>query len=426
MSKVVGSSSRWIASVVIGLSLLATPCLAKERELRVPLDHGIFRTDSIAPDVQASLGFGQVSWLHGSIDCRGVEGVQLVKALNESLHDGCNITVADDESALVVRMDADKLPGSVDEAKLAVRTFTAIAAPDATAAQKRFYGLTLPSDTKLVTDGSKPLVVLVHGLDCNRSNWMPMADMLRQGGFQVAYFTYPSDQALTDSAKALADQMTALHDMLPDVKVDFITHSMGALVARAFVEGDQYPKVGNVEKLIMLAPPNHGSKWAAFRVALEIEEHYKLWRDESDWSPTWAITDGLGEAGHDLRVDSAFLTAMNARPRRSSIAYTTITGDVHPAVRLSAKCAQGVADSIPDKARNRWGFRQFVGMMNDVADDLRQKKSSNDGPVSINSAKLDGVKDFNVVDGDHSTIYIPSKEGEVPPAWAIVVDRLRK
>ena len=75
---------------------------------------------------------------------------------------------------------------------------------------------------------------------------------------------------------------------------------MGGLVARAWVEGDAYVPE-SVGKLILIAPPNHGSRWASLRLILEAEEHYHLWRHEPDWSPaqseSWCF---LSRKGGDM------------------------------------------------------------------------------------------------------------------------------
>lgn len=413
-------------AIIFALLASAAPCSAKPRELRVPLEQGKLRSDDLTGNFRQHLGFGEVDWLNGDIDLRGIKGAVVVKALNAALGDGCNITLTDDESELVIRIDTARLPQDVDATKSAVRTFTAVANPEATAMQQRYYGLHLPLTREFVTDGSVPLVILIHGLDCNRSNWSPMAEMLTSEGFQVAYFAYPSDQALADSARDLTDQMAALRQTFPDVPVHLVAHSMGALVARSFVEGPDYPAIGGVKSLILLAPPNHGSKWAKLRAALEVQEHYKLWRDEPRWRPSWPITDGLGEAGRDLRAGSAFLAQLNAQPRRDEVRYTIITGNQHPALRMSANCVEAAASAVPSSARSHWGVRHYVRMMENVAEDLRETKSDSDGPVRVDSARLEGVNDFTVVEADHSTLYIPSEPGVRPQAWDVVVDRLKK
>ncbi|MDQ3439116.1 MAG: hypothetical protein M3478_02060 [Planctomycetota bacterium] len=330
-----------------GLLALAAPASAVSTSVKVPLHEGRLRTSDLSADVLNALGL-RGDLLAVEVDLTGLRGALLVKAWNKALGDGCNVAIDDD--ALVVNIDTDKLPGDVDEAKLATRVFTEVAAPNATAAQRASFGLLLPQ----TIDESRAMTILVHGLDCNRGNWFPMASYLEQQGHQVAYFTYASDQPLVDSAAVLRDNVAALREMYPNVLINVLAHSMGALVAREFVEGDGYVP-GSVERLILIAPPNHGSKWAALRWGLELEEHYYLWRDNPEWSPTWAITDGLGEAGRDLRAKSDFLKQLNGRPRRDGVHYSIIAGNQHPAARMAGSAVSGTARIIPRNARHLWG-----------------------------------------------------------------------
>src|SRR5438093_595157 len=101
-------------------------------------------------------------------------------------------------------------------------------------------------DVKL-NDGKLPLpligpveVGLLHGLDCSRSNWWAMSDLLSHEGYQVSYFTYPSDGPVEESVAMFTRQMRELRGNFPDMPVSIVAHSMGGLVARGYVEGGQY------------------------------------------------------------------------------------------------------------------------------------------------------------------------------------------
>jgi pimeloyl-ACP methyl ester carboxylesterase len=400
------------------LLALAAPASAISTTVKVPLREGRLHTSDLSADLLKRLCL-RGDLLAVEIDLTGLRGALLVKAWNKALGDGCNVAVEDD--ALVLNIDTDKLPDDVDEAKLATRIFTEVAAPSATAAQRASFGLLLPQ----TVDESRAMTILVHGLDCNRGNWFPMAGYLEQKGHQVAYFTYPSDQPLADSAAMLRDNVAAFRELYPNLPINVIAHSMGALVARDFIEGEDYVP-GSVERLILISPPNHGSKWAALRWGLELEEHYYLWRDNPDWSPTWTITDGLGEAGRDLKAKSPFLKQLNGRARRDGVRYTIIAGNQHPAARMAGSAVSGSARVIPKSARHLWGFRQTYNGLREAGEDLQESTARSDGPVTVKSTRLDGVNDHVVVHGDHTTIYIPADDKTEPPAWAIVNDRLSK
>jgi pimeloyl-ACP methyl ester carboxylesterase len=248
-----------------------------------------------------------------------------------------------------------------------------------------------------------------------------MSQCLNDEGYQVVYFTYPSDQPIADSAAFFARSMIMLRQAFPKTSVNVLAYSMGGLVSRAYIEGTDY--AGGVERLIMIGTPNRGSGWSRMRFALEFQEHYHLWRHEESWSPTWMITDGLGEAGRDLKPRSKFLTELNARPRREGVKYTIIAGDQHPARRKTAEWMECTASLVPKRAESWWGFRHYKDGLTRQANKVRNKSSEGDGPVSVKRARLAGVDDFVVVHADHASLYIA--EGKTPPAaWDTIRDRL--
>lgn len=301
----------------------------------------------------------------------------------------------------------------------AIREWTAAAAPQATAAQAATYGLLLPQNL----DINRPLVVLVHGLDCDRVNWSGMDRLLAGEGYQVACFTYPSDQPIADSAALFGKHMRALHEAFPRLAVNVLAYSMGGLVSRGYVEGDDY--AGGVRRLILIGTPNAGSGWSRLRGVLELQEHYHLWRHEPKWGPTWMITDGLGEAGRDLRPGSKFLRQLNARPRRQGVKYTIVCGDQHPARRVAADWIDCTASWVPKRASDWWGVRQGREALTRQANKVRDRASDGDGPVSVSRAKLEGVDDAVIVHADHVGLYLGSGN-EPPAAWDTIRDRLSR
>jgi pimeloyl-ACP methyl ester carboxylesterase len=405
-----------ITAVAVTLLALTMPASAATREARIPLHGGVLRSADLFSILSRELHLPDCHLGCGNVDLTGLNGSNFVAAVNESLGDGCHVSLGDD--ALVVHIDPDKLPADVRSAKHCARIFAAVCAPEATAKQRVYYGLWVPK----TIDTSRPLVVLIHGLDCDRLDWEPMIKLLRREGRQAAIFTYPSDQPIADSAKELGDRLLELRLHIPTVSFDFICHSMGGLVARQYVESEIYR--GGVEHLILLGTPNRGAKMATYRFALEVQEHYWLWRHEPDWSPSWMITDGLGEAGADLKPKSSFLRDLNSYPRRSSVKYTIIAGNQHPARAITATAIEGTASLIPRRASNWWGFRQTKAALENKAGRMRQSGKS-DGPVDVKSCRLRGVDDLVVVACDHEGHYNPVNGGP-PASWDVIRDRLSR
>jgi pimeloyl-ACP methyl ester carboxylesterase len=408
-------------AAAIALLFSTAVAAASPHEARVPLHDGKLRVADLSTKLVDELHLpAAVAHLPGTgseIDLRGVGGWLAVEAMNRSLGDGCQLTVSGD--ALVLHVDPQLLPHSLDSAKRAVRVFTATAAPVATAAQARHFGLHLPAKV----DPRQPMVILIHGLDMDDLEWQPIAELLNRSGYQVAYFGYPDDQPIADDAALLAQHLSALRESFPSLRLSIVTYSMGALVARACVEGPAYS--GRIEHLIMLAPPNHGSTWARYRILCEWREHWLLAMHDSDWSPTWMITDGLGEAGRDLMPDSAFLRELNAQPRRAGVRYTIIEGNEHPVRRITAEVVEGSERLIPNRVAGWWGFRQCRSGLAHLATSLSSKSDESDGPVTLASAALPGVSDIVIVHADHATIY--RSNGDQPPtAWQTIQDRLQR
>ncbi|HEX8520883.1 MAG TPA: alpha/beta fold hydrolase [Tepidisphaeraceae bacterium] len=406
---------RFVLTPLLALFSLVSVARAESHSATFRLEDGRLRSDEAMITLFEKLHLPGVGWGSYTVNLSSLEGSNFVTAVNESLGQGAHIDV--NQKALTLSVDPQKLPRNCDSAKHAARVFTENIAPKAYAEQKLLWGLSLPK----TIDERRRMVVLVHGLDCNKSNWWSMADLLGKEGYQVAYFTYPSDGPIEESVNLLADEMRALRAKHPNVPLSMIAHSMGGLVARAYVEGERY--VGNVNHLIMLGTPNQGSKWAAYRVGLEMREHYELWKSEPKWRLSWMITDGLGEAGRDLKPSSKFLTELNYQPRRAGVHYTIVAGNYNMARRYEADVLDGTANVIPRRARSWWGLRQITSGLHHVADNARQRTGRSDGPVLVKSTQLQGVNDFVLIKADHNSLYIPM-DGQEPLAWPTIRDRL--
>jgi hypothetical protein len=196
---------------------------------------------------------------------------------------------------------------------------------------------------------------------------------------------------------------------------------MGALVARAYVEGPAY--AGGVDHLILLAPPNHGSPMARYRFLLELQEHASLARQDPDWRPSWIVTDGLGEAGSDLKPRSRFLQALNSLPRREGVKYTIIAGNQSPAYPMASRALTSTSRLIPPKLRTLPGVRQAYASAQRTAARLAHQTGRSDGPVPLKSTRLDGVTDYVTVPADHCGLQTGTAT-RPPASWDTIQDRL--
>jgi len=396
---------------------LAAAAFGETRTFRLPLHQGRLDIHQLNVALCEELHLPSCP-AGGEIDLLSPRGSQFLCAVNACLWRGASLDAVD-ESVAVLKFERIDHSDTCSSLRRLSRVWMAEQAPASTAAQAANWGLLLPAHI----DTSRPLVVLIHGLDSDRSDCAPMGDLLQKSGQQVAYFSYPGDQPIPDSADLLARQLAGLRAKFPGISVDLLAHSMGGLVAREYVEGPDY--AGGVDRLIMVAPPNGGSSWARMRTLLSAMENYHLRHDDPNWNWTWLVTEGMGEAGSELLPGSSFLTELNSRPRRAGVKYTIVAGNKSSVDRVAGNCADRLSGCIPARARNWWGVRTCYAKLNRTARSYHEQTGSSDGPVALASTRLAGVTDYVVLPADHVSLYLPV-DGNLPLAWPVVKDRLSR
>lgn len=190
-----------------------------------------------------------------------------------------------------------------------------------------------------------PALVLLHGLGRTRFSLWPVAREAQRHGYRVHNLGYPSRRAPIERlADDVGHRIRALAEERP---IDVVTHSMGGIVLRAAVASGALP-AECVRRVVMLAPPNHGSQ-----VADRLRDYlvYRL---------------ATGPAGQQIG------TSDDSVPRRLP----------PPPFELGIVAGR--------RSNNRY-FARVLG-------------AEGDGKVTVESARLDGMRDLVVVDRSHTFI----------------------
>ena len=189
-------------------------------------------------------------------------------------------------------------------------------------------------------------VILLHGLARTEKSLLKLEHHLDKHGFRVINVGYPSRKKTIQTLSIETIEKSRAECAVAGAsRIHFVTHSMGGILVRYYLEYNEMQEVGRV---VMLSPPNRGS---------EIVDKLK---------DTPIFKWIYGPAGQQLGTDKESLPRKLGAP---GYEVGIITGDksINPILSLL----------IPGE---------------------------DDGRVSVENAKLKGMKDFLIVDKTHSFI----------------------
>ncbi|WMS88136.1 esterase/lipase family protein [Pleionea litopenaei] len=105
---------------------------------------------------------------------------------------------------------------------------------------------------------SNGCVVLLHGMGRSDRSMLYLQNKLEASNYQVVNLDYPSLHREIETL-ALVSLPLAIKQCKSGVSINFVTHSLGGILVRSYL---QEQEIENLNAIVMIGPPNRGSKVA--------------------------------------------------------------------------------------------------------------------------------------------------------------------
>ncbi len=222
------------------------------------------------------------------------------------------------------------------------------------------FSMIVPSafaqDTNIVNPDDEPTgietecVVFLHGLAQRAESMQYIANYVANEGFQVQNIVYDSKAAKIEYLAEAVENGVGLCQLIDASKIHLVGHSLGAILVRQYISKS---KVNNIGRIVLIAPPNKGTRIVNF-----------LGRNEEKAIEKYGVAFVELGQGKEYFVNNI------------------------PIVGVSAT---GIIAGSGKSTRNDYIFSMFI-------------KGVDDGRVSLQSTRLQGVKHHITVPYSHHDI----------------------
>lgn len=128
------------------------------------------------------------------------------------------------------------------------------------------YYMLRPLGLQVLTEAQGLPVLLIHGYACNSGYWLPMSKLLTQA--RISHYGIdlePPGASIDDFVPQVQAAVQRLRDATGSEQVIIVGHSMGGLVARAYLRACALRgEPAQVARVITLGTPHHGTALAHF------------------------------------------------------------------------------------------------------------------------------------------------------------------
>ena len=140
---------------------------------------------------------------------------------------------------------------------------------------------------------AKKPVLFVHGIGGTPQDWRPVIAALDRTRFQPWVFTYASGLPIETNARHLIDAMRQIRLQYRVDRLSLVAHSMGGLVAQAFIDRHKPGEAAYIDLLVTICTPWQGHDAAQLGKDLS-PVTAPVWLD---MAPSSAFLTRLGKAG---------------------------------------------------------------------------------------------------------------------------------